>query len=341
MERNFGFSFGKGLTVPDLFNEFPHIDEVDPEFLLDLFERAKEKCTEYFGELNGYTLVRTANILSNTEFKEEFRPFKGNGIWQLGVSLSDPGLEVVKYLPKIAKRLGMNIDREFKPLWDYIEPDFMTRLNFGHWNKVSHILDDLPDLAKKLYSLDRKPTFYLLNRVTEHGTTAAILGDEIQVAIRANLDESDTENANFFSGNLGPKVLQITDKWIVEEFFEYPHIEINLHQNTQDPFTYGKYLGQALSEIHNLGFSYNRSLEKNVFIDQDGKLRITNWCNARRDDKTSSDIKTTIQILKNRHMKYLGKSENHVYPQFTGTLPYLKSLKGFYEGYNFLSKNIS
>ena len=335
MEERFRTNYGVGLRVPDLFDKLPHLDDVDPELMFDIFHRGKELCIEEGVELTGFHLMHFAKRAMLTDFRQVlWDASRNDAMNQLMVSLLEPGLEVMRYLPRIAERLGLNVDREFKPLWEYIEPDFMTRLMFPHWNIVSHMLDDLPQLTEELSLMPEKPTFNLIGNQKDHGTTATILGDNIKLSIRGNLDEHDVLNAVKFAGNLGPEILATTDRWILEEYFDYPKIESYDMHATQDSFTYGTLLGSALSQIHKSGYSYNSSLYDRVSVNPaTNQLHITDWCYAREDNDTEKDFDSVKKLLKSR---YLGNLDHSKYPRISsfGTQPYIQARKGFYEGYS-------
>lgn len=335
MENKFGINFGKGIRVPDLYNGLPDIEGVDPEFMFDVFYRAKEVCDKKGIDPSGWELLKTAKYLSMTEFRDEFRSHD-QPIHQFGLSLIEPGLEVMRYLPQIAQRLGMNTEREFKPLWEYVDPDFMMRINFGHWNKVSQILDDLPQLADKLHTMEDKPAFFLLGRITEHGLVANILGNNIQLSLRANLDEHDVPNALHFSGNLGPEVMEVTDKWILEQYMDFPRIEEYDMFTTREPHSYGTLLGSAVKQIHNTGYSYNASFYGNIFADPEkNRVVVRDWCNARYDGKTIDDIKRAKALLRERYLRELERpTDNNLHLSSYGTQPYIQAYQGFIEGYS-------
>jgi len=340
MENRFDeTTWGKGLRIPDLFNELPHIDEEDPEFMYELFYRAKEVCDTDGGEVSGIGLLRAARRLSQTEFRDSFRysEHKHNPArYQLGLSLLEPGVEVMRYLPRIAQRLGVNADREFKPLWEYVDPDFMTRLDFVHWNVASQILDDLPELEEELRTMDSKPQLKLYQTQNTHGLTAEILGNSIQIGLRAIIDEHDLPNAQQFDGNLGPRIINTTDKWIIEERPDLTRIELYDRFDTRQPYLYGNILGSALSQIHDTGYSYNSNLHDQVYIDpKNNKIKITNWCQARQNGETESDIEMAKKILHQRYIRSIGQ-DNGEYSGLSsfGTQPFIQAQKGFYDGYN-------
>lgn len=330
----FDVMYGRGLKVTDLYEAMPHISEEDPEFMLDIFFQAKELCEQNGTELDAWQLMRAAKHLALTDFRQDFRSHANPRDQFLG-SLIQPGLEAMRYLPKIVKRLGMDPDRECKPLWEYVEPDFMTRINFGHWNKVSHILDDLPELADRLREMEEKPIFYLTNKVTEHGTTASILGDDFRISLRRNLDEHDVPNALRFSRNLGPEVLHITNRWIIEDAPDLPKIETYDRYNTRHPFLYGNLLGTAVRQIHTTGYSYNDNFYDNIYIDPEtDKLLVTNWCAARQDGNFEIDLANAKKILRARYLEDLAKStSSHPHLSSYGTTPFIEAYKGFVEGY--------
>ena len=334
MENREKYHLQGKLGLPELYEEMPHLDEVDPEFMFDVFFRAKEVLEEQEIEVDSFNLLRCAKRLAVTDFKKEFMTHSPP-MHQFHLSLIDPGMEVLRYLPRVTQRLGINPNREFKPLWEYVEPDFMTRLNFGHWNKVSHILDDLPELAEELRTLEEKPMFFLVNKITDHGTVGNIIGKDFAVSVRANLDEHDVPNALHFSGNMGPKVLQVTDKWIVEQYFKFPFIEEYDQFETSESFLYGNLLGAALRRIHNEGYSYNASLRQNVFIDPtSNNLHVRNFCDARKDGNFEGDLINVKNLLREKYLQDVTVPlDRNTYLSSYGNLPYLQAYKGFIRGY--------
>lgn len=327
-------NYGKGLRIHDQFRGLPHIDSEDPEFMVDVFSRAKEVCDEQGLEVNWRNIFRQAKTLAMTEFRDPFRDHEPPR-HQFLCSLLEPGLEVMRYFPRIAEKLGMNVERELSPLWEYIDPDLAIRLVFRHWNYFSNMLDDLPEVKEKLRALEEKPTLRLFHHRGEHGLTASIRGDDIQIGIRENLDEHDATNARRFEGILGPTILQVTDRWIVEEFIDLPRAEQYDLFSTRAPEIFGNLLGCALKRIHNEGFSYNASLVNSVFIDPEtDRLYVTNWCLARENGETEGDISRVKETLRDRYLKGVGKpNDGAAFLSSKGTIPFIKAIRGFYDGY--------
>lgn len=326
-------NYGQGLRLPDLYQELPHLNQ-DSEFMTAVFFRARELCVGQKLEVTWQNVFRQARNLMSTEFKEEFRDHS-DPRHQFSCSLADPGLEVMRYFPRIAKRLGMNVERELAPLWEYVDPDPHLRLKFRHWNYFSQMLYDLSELKEKLLALEEKPTLRMFHHRGEHGLIASIRGDTMQIAIRENLDEHDVANAKTFEGTLGPTILQVTDRWIVEEFIDLPSVaEYDLF-STRAPKVYGNLIGCALRQIHDAGFSYNASLENSVLVNPEtNKLFVTNWCHARQNGKTAKDLDNIRQTLKNRYLHNIGEPNQGInFISSNGTIPFIQASRGFHDGY--------
>lgn len=320
--------YGKGLKLPDLYQELPLVENFDREIMFDIFARAKQACIEEGKEIDFVNIFANAKLLA-------LRELKGSAVdnpsqHHFLLSLVDPGLEVMRYFPNIAQRLEINTEREFAPLWDYVNPDLAVRLKFKHWNYISRMLYDLPELKSQLLALDIKPALRMHNTQNKHGLSVSIRGEGFAVGVRGNIDEFDLPNAEKFAGSLGPRVFYSTNEWIVEELLDYPTAETYDLFTTRESGVYGNLLGQALNQIHRQGYSYNSSLNKAVRVNpESGNIYVTNWCNARPDNQTSGDLESVQKIFEQRYRNI----NSRPYLSTLGQDAYYKALTGFYEGY--------
>ncbi len=277
----------RAITFDSLYHQLPDIDNEDPEFLIDLFEDAKNNCIKNEKPLNIFYLFKEAQHILFQMKRDELHSH-----WHLLVSVTEPGLEVLRYFPQIAKKIDFEID--FEPLGDYVNPSVMMGFNINHWNRASRIIKQNPELARELKQMEEKPQMHLLDYGDERGLVAAIVCDKFQLVVK-NAFQGEEKIAKKVAGIAGPEVRYSNNDWIIEDLID----TCSLEHFKNRPEMVGRVLGVALRKTHDLGIAYLDRFDRgHVKINtKTGKVILIDWSSAQENGDKKIDIINAVSII--------------------------------------------
>src|SRR3990167_1429199 len=104
---------GEQLTYADIYNENPEVLDEDPEFLLDLFQDAVNKCKETGQPVTLKNVFYQTKVALFAMDRQEYHQH-----YPLVLSLTEPSIEILRWFPPLAEKL--RIEFYLKPLWEFV-----------------------------------------------------------------------------------------------------------------------------------------------------------------------------------------------------------------------------
>lgn len=278
------------FTFAGIYNEIPEVDNEDREFMLDLFADAVKRCEERKQPQTLKNIFSQAQRILIQMGAAEYRQH-----YSLMVSITEPSIQIFRWFPPIAEKLGIEID--FKPLWEYVEPNVTMALNIHLWNRACAIIEGVPEFAQTLKTKVKKPQMMLLDYGDERGLVAAIIDDETKLVIKGTVGPDEERIARKVAGIVGPSVVYSNQNWIVEELLDGIPVENFIH--TQ-PEIVGAVLGVTLGKTHNLDLAYLDRFDRgHVLIDpQTLKVSLIDWSSAEEFGDKSQDLKNVVRTIR-------------------------------------------
>lgn len=281
---------GQPITFQTLYHELPQIDNEDPELVLDILLAGKRKCEERGLPLDMLHIIKGANWATrDPEYRKEFRLGRHD---HLRLSLCEPGFEVLRWFPRYAERLGVDI--QIARLLDYVQPSVLMGMSLVYWNNALRIIEAIPEVRDNLKERDQKPGLTLLDYGAERGLVALIDDHEESFVIKS-AREAEEPIARKVSGIVGPRIIASSEDWIAEEFMHQKSPEQFLSQ----PEVVGAALGVALRKTHGLGISYNDRFRGHLKINpQTYRVSLIDWSNAKEDGEIRGDLGRAVHEIK-------------------------------------------
>jgi len=278
------------LTYSDVYYENPDVLEENPEFLLNLFGEAVNVCREKGRPITLKNVFYQTQVLLG---EREYDTY--NQHYALLLSLSEPSIEILRWFPNIAEKLGMEF--ELTPLWEYVDPDVMLAFNIHHWNSAYNIIESVPGLAERLKVREEKLPMTLLDYGDERGLVALIIDGDSSLVIKKTMHSKEEGIVKKVARIVGPEIIESTNGWIVEEFID----GIPAQKLVADhPDIIGGAFGVALKKTHALDLAYlDRFDRRHLLIDpKTKKVSLIDWSSAEENGDQNKDIRNAVTTMK-------------------------------------------
>ncbi|OGD81451.1 hypothetical protein A3A54_01610 [Candidatus Curtissbacteria bacterium RIFCSPLOWO2_01_FULL_39_62] len=281
---------GEQLTYADIYNENPEVLDEDPEFLLDLFQDAVNKCKETGQPVTLKNVFYQTKVALFAMDRQEYHQH-----YPLVLSLTEPSIEILRWFPPLAEKLRIEFD--LKPLWEYVVPSVTLAFNIHLWNSAHNIIESVPELAKRLKAKEEKPPMTLLDYGDERGLVAVIIDEESGVVIKRTLHDGEESIAKKVAGIVGPEVIESNNNWIVEKFIGGIAAE---ELAIEHPDIVGAAFGVALRKTHFLDLAYlDRFDRRHLLIDpKTNKVSLVDWSSAKENGNQFEDIRNAVATMK-------------------------------------------